>query len=127
MRGRRLAVVTTAALLAAAGCGGDAPATPEPPATTHASCPALPGRMDAGPSFAGLDRVRSRMCEPPASGPAFPPGGGGSNAYISAYGTCTPPAGDGGCAPPLQIQTWDACRRNLGAYDRQGRPDYVLG
>lgn len=28
------------------------------------------------------------------------------------YGNCTPPAGEGGCAPPVQIQTTSICARN---------------
>jgi hypothetical protein len=32
------------------------------------------------------------------------------------YGDCTP-ADDGGCAPPVEIQVWPACRRNLHLYD----------
>lgn len=35
------------------------------------------------------------------------------------YGDCDPPAGlfaDGGCAPPLQIQNYSACRRWAGEY-----------
>lgn len=31
------------------------------------------------------------------------------------YGDCTP-AGDTGCAPPIEIQVWPACRRHLGLY-----------
>ncbi len=32
------------------------------------------------------------------------------------YGDCV--AGDDtGCAPPAEVQTWPACRRNLGLYD----------
>jgi hypothetical protein len=32
------------------------------------------------------------------------------------YGDCAP-AGDMGCAPPIEIQVWPACRRNLGMYE----------
>ena len=36
------------------------------------------------------------------------------------YGDCT--AGDdAGCAPPVEVQVWPACRRNLHLYD-SGRP-----
>src|SRR5438105_3310491 len=37
--------------------------------------------------------------------------------YVSfVYGDCT--AGDDvGCAPPVEVQVWPACRRNLGLYD----------
>jgi hypothetical protein len=34
---------------------------------------------------------------------------GDSIAYM--YGDCEPPAGEGGCAPPVQVQIWRACER----------------
>ena len=37
-----------------------------------------------------------------------PEGAGTSTSFI--YGTCEP-TGDGGCAPPLEIQTWGVCSR----------------
>lgn len=37
--------------------------------------------------------------------------------YVSTiYGTCDTSQGEGRCAPPLQIQVWDACNRNLSMY-----------
>jgi hypothetical protein len=32
------------------------------------------------------------------------------------YGTCEPPEGEGGCAPPLSVQVWAACERNPMVY-----------
>jgi hypothetical protein len=32
------------------------------------------------------------------------------------YGTCDPPQGEGGCAPPLSVQVWAACERNPMVY-----------
>ena len=38
--------------------------------------------------------------------------------YVSfVYGDCVPRAPDSGCAPPVEIQVWPACRRNLGLYE----------
>jgi hypothetical protein len=37
--------------------------------------------------------------------------------YVSfVYGDCAPGA-SGGCAPPVEVQVWPACRRNLHLYD----------
>jgi hypothetical protein len=32
------------------------------------------------------------------------------------YGDCLPPEGEGGCAPPVSIQIWNACSRNPSSY-----------
>ena len=40
---------------------------------------------------------------------APPTGSGDSTSFI--YGHCEPPAGEGGCAPPLEVQTWPLCGR----------------
>jgi hypothetical protein len=32
------------------------------------------------------------------------------------YGTCDPSGGEGGCAPPLEVQVWSACARNPSMY-----------
>jgi hypothetical protein len=42
------------------------------------------------------------------------------------YGNCDPPEGlfaEGGCAPPVQIQTYSICDRNLGMY--RGKQDVL--
>jgi hypothetical protein len=39
--------------------------------------------------------------------------GGGPSSLV--YGDCAP-AGDAGCAPPVEIQVWHACRRSLSLY-----------
>lgn len=52
-----------------------------------------------GSEFAGLPLERALV----------PPNGAGeSTSFI--YGDCEPPA-EGGCAPPLEIQTWSSCDR----------------
>lgn len=32
------------------------------------------------------------------------------------YGTCEPPQGEGGCAPPVEVQVWPACERHRALY-----------
>jgi hypothetical protein len=40
-----------------------------------------------------------------------------ANFVSFVYGDCIPVAYDQGCAPPAEIQTWPAARRNLGSYE----------
>jgi hypothetical protein len=43
--------------------------------------------------------------------------------YVSfLYGDCVPD-GDTGCAPPVEIQVWPACRRHLALYAPSSGPD----
>jgi hypothetical protein len=43
--------------------------------------------------------------------------------YVSfVYGDCVPD-GDAGCAPPVEIQVWPACRRHLALYELSSGPD----
>jgi len=43
--------------------------------------------------------------------------------YVSfVYGDCVPES-DAGCAPPIEIQVWPACRRYLALYDSSYGPD----
>jgi hypothetical protein len=43
--------------------------------------------------------------------------------YVSfVYGDCVPD-NDAGCAPPIEIQVWPACRRHLALYDSSYGPD----
>jgi hypothetical protein len=43
--------------------------------------------------------------------------------YVSfVYGDCVPES-DAGCAPPIEIQVWPACRRHLALYDSSHGPD----
>lgn len=43
--------------------------------------------------------------------------------YLSyIYGDCSIPPGEGGCRPPLEIQTWPACQRFLAKYSFRSKP-----
>lgn len=84
------------ALLAAAvaGCGDD-----HAPVSGERIGEAAAESFWLGEEFAGLELAE--VLVPPE-------GAGTSTSFI--YGTCEP-VGDGGCAPPLEIQTWGACSR----------------
>jgi hypothetical protein len=130
------AVVAAAAgggLAWAAGPGGGsshaarAPQAPPGQDATGLSCSPVAGHFDAGLNFKGHALERVRQCEPAtvpigASPASMPPGGGGVNAELAVYGTCDP-GDEGGCAPPLSIQTWDACERNYAQYAANPAPD----
>jgi hypothetical protein len=46
----------------------------------------------------------------------------GPTDYVSfVYGDCRP-AGGAGCAPPVEVQVWAACKRNLSLYGGPGTP-----
>lgn len=45
---------------------------------------------------------------------------GGRRIYWTfIYGDCTPPPGEGGCAPPLEVQVWSACVRSFSSISRK--------
>lgn len=44
-----------------------------------------------------------------------------STRWTFFYGDCTPPASEGGCAPPLEIQSWSTCHRWFSALHRKRR------
>lgn len=72
-----------------------------------------------GDEFEGLPLTQlSEKIEPAA--PGFnPPIPSGVNMVLAIYGTCRPPVGEeGGCQPPLQVQTWPACEVALSDFDR---------
>lgn len=84
-------------------------------ATTLVTCNGvtlpLVGALNLGTILAGLPLVQSQsLCNPPAPGqPVTVP-------FTSViYGDCTATPEEG-CAPPLEVQTWPECRRNLGLY-----------
>lgn len=75
---------------------------------------------DAGPRFKHLERVhRGRNCENPQDNSAPVR----MNNRTSIYGDCVPIGNDGGCPPPLEIQSWPACERNLALYAAYPSPD----
>lgn len=68
-------------------------------------------KFSLGASFEGLEIAhQERRCDQP--GPV-----GRANHHSVIYGDCTPKDGHG-CAPPLEIQTFAACERNLALYGR---------
>jgi hypothetical protein len=73
-----------------------------------------------GRSFEGLKLTGTfRRLEKPGPGEKF-----GADFTTYLYGTCKPRGSDGGCALPLEIQSWAACKRNLSVYSvtPDGRP-----
>lgn len=68
-----------------------------------------------GPVFEGLSMTLSyRRCDVP-----WPEEVVRANFVSFMYGDCTVPEGvdNGGCAPPLEIQSWPTCERNLGSIE----------
>ena len=72
-----------------------------------ASTPSESERLFVGRAFEGLPLT--------ASGPM------GRDAFSFIYGDCIPTPGEGGCAPPLQVQDWSICRRHPLELDRRPR------
>jgi hypothetical protein len=72
---------------------------------------------DAGPEVKGLRKAKTlRRCEPDVGAPTR------INMVAALYGSCEP-KGDAGCAPPVQVQSWPACERNLALYEKYPGPD----
>ncbi|HEX9942300.1 MAG TPA: hypothetical protein VGG03_09810 [Thermoanaerobaculia bacterium] len=74
----------------------------------------------AGPQVSGLPVTETlRTCENDQ-----PHAGELPANYVSyIYGDCPyRKAGEGGCPPPLAIQTWPACQRSLATYTFNGKP-----
>jgi hypothetical protein len=132
-----IAVAGTTAGLVASGAGGQ---SSPPPAVEQAildqaaldhslkGCDSRLEEFDVGPSLAGLERVhREVVCTDPqpvrtqAAGGEIDPNSLGRGHFVaSVYGTCKATS-DGGCAPPLQIQTWPACERSAADYTMEGQ------
>ena len=113
-----------------------------PVSATSAACEtANAGVTDdysAGTSVAGHDLVavleQCETADPREVKLGLP--GNGIEAKTYVYGECDPPASsapsdpgepapEGGCAPPVEVQVFDACRRNVAMYDQypgQGAP-----
>ncbi len=74
-----------------------------------------------GASFDGLARTATiRDCFVPGPGP-FAGTHPASIAWNSTvvYGTCTAEGSEGGCGPPLEVQSWPECDRNYSLYGRR--------
>ncbi len=87
-----------------------------PPAAAPARDCGSKGRLTilthywAGPSYSGLALTRE-------SGQCARRSARREDTIVGfIYGSCTPPSGEGGCSPPLEIQNWPACKRNLHSY-----------
>lgn len=78
------------------------------------------GEYALGPQFSGLPATtRGRECDPLTQGA---PAASHRNFAFTIYGDCTPQPNQG-CAPPLQVQSFPACERNLALYARYPDPD----
>ena len=75
--------------------------------------------FSAGPAVAGLPMTSAvRRCDATAPADEKP-----ANYLTYVYGDCqVPPRSEAGCAPPLEIQTWPACQRNISGYSFNGKP-----
>jgi hypothetical protein len=116
-----------------AGVAASAPSTPSVPNTTAADS-VIPCEPDGAPvpfpyfslgsSFDGLPATATfRRCDLPD-----PEEGFAANFVSYIYGDCQPTGDPPLCGPPVEIQTWPACQRNLAQYDPQpGVPPYVVG
>lgn len=76
-----------------------------------------------GPSFEGLPLTAAPDAR---GGPAS-----GNPAVDFIYGTCDPPGGlfrnEGGCTPPLSVQSWSACERYIALLDISYRQMRIRG
>jgi hypothetical protein len=103
------AVAAMVVALAIAGCGD--PGT-EPGAG--------PDGLDRARAFEGYtlyyagDALAGDALEFAGRGPGS--GLGVRRSWSFIYGDCTPPAGEGGCAPPHEIQNWSICARSPALY-----------
>ena len=94
------------------------PAKPAP-----SECPSIAGAVDLGPEFDGLARREWRGCEDERFVPTEAAPSATSNMDVAAYGVCESTASEGGCAPPIQVQTFNACDRNLSLYSKYPGPE----
>jgi hypothetical protein len=104
-RPARLAATALAGVLLA-GCGGGDNATGQAigGASESISSPSELPAEARGAYFVGFE-----FSDFPLAGVLVPPNGAG-NSTSFIYGGCEP-AGDSGCAPPLEVQTWSICDR----------------
>ncbi|HEX8054671.1 MAG TPA: hypothetical protein VF517_16915 [Thermoleophilaceae bacterium] len=75
-----------------------------------------------GSSFDGMPITAiNRICEVPSPHELPRP-----NFVEFIYGTCTPDPVLGACQPPVVVQSWPACERNLSSYAQSGIEDFQL-
>ncbi len=91
-------------------------------ACTPADVPANFRVYSLGSSFDGLPLTAVlRQCEDPGLDASIGVDArGNSTSYI--YGDCELPMGEGGCAPPLEVQVRPACERSVSDYDMELPP-----
>jgi hypothetical protein len=77
-----------------------------------------------GASFSGLARVSvARYCYAPGTGRIVGTHPTAVAWYTNVtYGTCTPEGLEGGCGPPLEIESWPECDRNFSSYGTAESP-----
>jgi hypothetical protein len=98
--------------------GGDANATRQPEAAANACGTDDFDRYDAGASVEGHKKSKLvRRCEPDVGAPTR------INMSVTFYGSCEPAGSDGGCAPPVQVQSWPSCEHNLALYEKYPAAD----
>lgn len=147
---RRLILIGGVCVVAGGALGGGAivrandPPDPGPPAvvrqaTSDACDEANAGVRDdfwAGDIVDGLAlSAIIEQCEDPnpQEVAAGLPATAGLHAKTYVYGSCIPPASlpdadsEGGCAPPLEVQLFDACRRNASLYEDAGDQTVLRG
>lgn len=113
------AIVAIVLPMALAGCGDSAPESGgDPDGLTRARSFHAFTLYYAGDSFAGHDLRFAGL------GPGS--GSGLGRAWSFIYGDCTPPAGEGGCSPPLEIQNWSICARFPALYGPPAPPTSTL-
>lgn len=77
-----------------------------------------------GASFDGLARTStSRTCNVPPPGPSAGTHPSSVVWYSDVvYGSCTPEGFEGGCGPPLVIESWPECDRDYSLYGTKEAP-----
>jgi hypothetical protein len=118
MRGTLAVLALASSMLS--GCG-DADPSAEPRPRAAACGPVDYDVYDAGAQVDGLAKTETvRLCEHATNEPAgAPPNAGIVNSVGTMYGTCEPPEqGEGGCSPPLQIQSTPACLKNPALHEK---------
>jgi hypothetical protein len=111
-----LGVLGLALTPAALASLGSAPAETAPCRASH-HLPAFTV-YELGAEFAGLTRTSvERDCFAPPRGHVVGPGPMDVTWTSTAiYGTCTPEGSEGGCGPPLEIESWPECDRDYAPY-----------